>query len=240
MKLERRVVCVGDSHVLGQFGINFVEILRQRMSADGYHFVNAGENGDLAYNVLMRLDAVVAQKPDFVVTLVGTNDVNATLGGRAARFYRLTKRIRQTPCLEWYRDNMVGIVGLLKERTTARIALASPPVLGEALSSLPNERVRAYSGALKEIAAQEQVAYVPLFERQEQYLRELQRTGGRPHNANDMLFWKSVLRHFLLRRNFDTISRENGFLLTIEGIHLNSEGAGIAADEVERFLRSGA
>jgi lysophospholipase L1-like esterase len=232
------VVCVGDSLVRGQVSVNFVDILRHRMGADGFRFVNAGINGDLAYNVLMRLDMVVAQKPDFVVTLAGTNDVNATLSGKAARFYRLYKRLPQPPTPEWYRDNVIQIVRLLKEKTSASIALASPPVLGEALASLPNERIRAYSGLLKEIAAQEQVRYVPVHERQEEYLREVQHTEGRPHDSSIMLVLTSFLRHYVLRRSFDTISRQNGFHLTVEGIHLNSRGAGIVADEIEAFLRA--
>ncbi len=75
----RTVVCVGDSNVCGQVSVSFVDLLRQRLSDDGFHFINAGINGDLAHNVLLRLDAVVARQPDSVVILVGSNDVNATL-----------------------------------------------------------------------------------------------------------------------------------------------------------------
>ena len=239
MNQERLVICLGDSITRGQVSINFVEMLRHRMSADGFRFVNAGVPGDLADNVLMRLDTVVARKPDFIVILVGTNDVIATLPWhRTARCFRRKKRIGQVPSWEEYRDNVVRVVRLIKEKTAAKIALSSPPVLGEALSLLPNERVRAYSAALKEIAVQEQVAYVPLHERQEEYLRKAQHTEGRPYDDNRMLLLTYFLRRSVLRRSLDTISKENGFLLTIEGVHLNSQGARIVADEIEHFLRA--
>ncbi len=141
----RTVVCLGDSNVRGQVSVSFVDILRQRLSEDRFHLVNAGVNGDLAYNVLKRLDVVLTQKPDFVVILVGTNDVNATLTPRMTRGYRLLKGLPEQPGPEWYRANMLNIIRLLKDQTPARIAVTSHPVLGEDLASVANDRIRNYS-----------------------------------------------------------------------------------------------
>lgn len=232
----RTVVCVGDSLVRGQVSVDFVDLLRQRLSEDGFHFFNAGVNGDLAYNVLGRLDAVVARQPDFVVILAGTNDVNATLSPGIRLGYRLWKRLPQDPFTEWYHSNMLRIVRLLKEKTPAKIAITSPPVLGEDLASLPNERIRAYCALLREIATQEDVVYLPVHERQEEYLYQVRHVAGRPHCANSRIMWTSLFRHYVLRRSFDAIAKENGFVLTTEGLHLNGRGAAIVADEVESFL----
>jgi lysophospholipase L1-like esterase len=213
--------------------------LRQRLSDDGFHFINAGVNGDLAYNVLLRLDAVVARQPDFVVILVGSNDVNATLSPGIRLGYRLWKRLPQDPLTEWYHSNMLRIVKLLKEKTSARIAITSPPVLGEDLASLPNERIRAYCALLREIATEEDVVYLPVHERQEEYLHQVHHVAGRSHDAHSRILWTSLFRHYVLRRSFDAIAKENGFVLTTEGLHLNGRGAAIVADEVESFLRAG-
>lgn len=234
----RRVVCVGDSNVCGQVSVSFVDLLRQRLSDDDFHFINAGVNGDLAHNILLRLDDVVARQPDFVVILVGSNDVNATLNPGICLGYRLWKRLPQNPSAEWYHSNMVRIVRLLKEKTSARIAIISPPVLGEDLASLPNERIRAYCALLRDIATQENVAYLPVHERQEEYMRHVHHVAGRRHNANSRIMWTSLLRHYVLRRSFDSIARENGFVLTTEGLHMNGQGAAIVADEAESFLRA--
>jgi len=194
-------------------------------------------NGDLAYNVLTRLDVVIAEQPDFAIILVGSNDVNATLTARMARAYRLWKRLPEIPRPEWYEANMVRIIRLIKERTSARIAVISFPVLGEDLASLPNERMRAYSALLMQIAAQEEVTYLPVHERQERYLREVDHGAGRPHDANSMLMWTSLFRRYVLRQDFETIAEGNGFVLTTEGLHLNRRGATIVADVIEAFLR---
>jgi len=52
-----------------------------------------------------------------------------------------------------------------------------------------------------------------------------------------MVMWTSLFRHYVLGRDFETVSAENGFVLTTEGVHLNGPGAAIVADVVEAFLR---
>jgi lysophospholipase L1-like esterase len=236
----RSVVCIGDSLVRGQVSIDFIDILRERLSDEGFRFFNHGVNGDLSYNVLIRLDAVVACQPEFVIVLVGGNDVNATLSPALRLAYRLWKRLPEEPVIGWYYGNMLQIVKILKEKTPARIALVSPPILGEHLTSLPNERIRAYSAHLMQIATEEQVTYLPVHERQEDYLYKVHGAAGRRHHPNSTLMWTSLFRHYVLRRSFDAIARENGFLLTTEGLHLNGTGAAIVADTIEPFLRAGA
>jgi len=234
---RRSVVCIGDSLVRGQVSVDFVETLRKRLGVEGFDFFNAGVNGDLSYNVLTRLDVVIARQPDFVIVLVGTNDVNATLTPRMERGYRVWKRLPQIPRPEWYQANMVRIVRVLKEKTSARIAVTSPPVLGEDLASLANDRIRRYSALLFSLAMQEGVTYLPVHERHEEYLERAGHVAGRPHDPNSMVMWTSLFRHYVLGRDFETVSAENGFVLTTEGVHLNGPGAAIVADVVEAFLR---
>jgi lysophospholipase L1-like esterase len=233
----RSVVCIGDSLVRGQVSVDFVGILRDRLADAGFHFFNAGVNGDLAYNVLTRLGVVTARQPDYAIVLVGTNDVNATLTPRIQTAYRMWKRLPEMPTPEWYRANMLQIVRLLKEKTSARIAITSPPVLGEDLASPANERIRRYSAILLTIAMQEGITYLPVHERHEEYLRRINAIPGRPHDANSLLMWTSLLRHYVLGHDFEAIATRNGFVLTTEGLHLNRQGAAIVADVVETFLR---
>ena len=234
---RRSVVCIGDSLVRGQVSVDFVDILRERLGVEGFDFFNAGVNGDLSYNVLTRLDVVIARQPDFVIVLVGTNDVNATLTPQMEWGYRVWKRLPQIPRPEWYQANMVRIVRVLKEKTSARIAVTSPPVLGEDLASLANDRIRRYSALLFSLAMQEGVTYLPVHERHEEYLERSGHVAGRPHDPNSMVMWTSLFRHYVLGRDFETVSAENGFVLTTEGLHLNGPGAAIVADVVEAFLR---
>ncbi len=234
---KHKVVCLGDSIVRGQVSYNFVKLLDQRMTKSGFQFINAGIVGDQAYNVLMRLDSVIAYHPDFVIILVGTNDVTATLSPTLARISRMTRRFPQPPSPKFYQDNILRIVRRLKEQTSAKIALISLPVLGEDLESISNQRVREYNALLKEIACREKVSYLPVYERQEEYLRKAQQGSGRPYEGG-MLSMKALIRHFLLRQSFDEISMNNHFLLMTDGIHMNSRGATFITDEIKSFLES--
>jgi lysophospholipase L1-like esterase len=232
---SRRVVCLGASIVRGQVSTNFVNLLNQRMHKDGFHFINAGVNGDLAYNVLIRLKTVVDKQPDFIIILVGTNDVIGALVPRLAKWYRRVKRLPQLPTEQWYRDNILKIVYYLKENTRAKIALASLPVLGENLLSTFNKTINMYNGHLKEIAVQEQIGYLPVHERQMEYLTKTQ-PSGRDFESDGRLTRGLLVRHYLLRQSFDTISRRYGYVLVTDGIHMNSRGASFIIEEIESFL----
>jgi lysophospholipase L1-like esterase len=232
---SRRVVCLGASIVRGQVSTNFVNLLNQRMYKHGFHFTNAGVNGDLAYNVLTRLNTVVDKQPDFIIILVGTNDVIGALVPKMANWYRRAKKLPILPTEQWYRDNMLKIVQYLKENTRAKIALASLPVLGENLMSTFNKTISAYNVHLKGIAIQEQIGYLPVHERQEEYLTRTQ-PAGRDFESGGRLTRGLLIRHYLLRQSFDTISKRYGYVLVTDGLHMNSRGAYFIVEEIESFL----
>lgn len=234
---RRLVVCVGASIVRGNVSFNFVDLLSDRLSNKGFQFINAGVNGDLAYNVLQRLNSVIACQPDFVTILVGTNDVIATISPRTAGFYRWTKKLPCTPNLEWYRENLEEIVKRLQQKTEAKIALISLPVLGEDLSSNANQQITKYNDAIREIAERYDLAYLPVNERQVEFLRLIQRKPGRGFNGTGLM-WSAIVRHHLLRQSFDRISETNGLSLTTDCIHMNSRGGTIIADQIETFLKT--
>lgn len=236
---SRRVVCLGASIVRGQVSTDFVNLLNQQMLKHGFHFINAGVNGDLAYNVLMRLNTVVDKQPDFIIILVGTNDVIGALVPRLAKWYHRVKKLPQLPTEQWYCDNILKIVHYLKENTRAKIALSSLPVLGENLMSTFNKTINTYNGHLKEIAAQEQVGYLPIHERQEEYLTRTQ-PAGRDFESDGRLTRGLLIRHYLLRQSFDTIAKRYGYVLVTDGIHMNSRGASFITEEIESFLLTNA
>ncbi len=124
------VVCAGDSFTHGVMSADYLELLRARPGSDGFEFVNAGINGNLAWNVLQRLDDVVASRPDAVTLLVGTNDVLATLGPPWEPMYRRQQHIPVTPTLAWYVENVRGIIDRLRAETGARLAILDLPPLG--------------------------------------------------------------------------------------------------------------
>ena len=235
----KRVVCLGASIVRGEYSASFVKLLRKRLGDEGYEFINEGVNGDLAYNVLQRLDAVTAHAPDFIVILVGTNDVTAVFSPRVGESMRKIKKLPQLPSKQWYRDNIRDIIRQLKGATHARIGLCSLPNIGEDLNSQGNLLMKTYNTILADLARQEQITYIPVNETQSEYLRSQQTASGRVVEAKRLscMTFKFLMLRNVLRLSLDRIARINGFLLTTEGIHMNSRGAAIIADQIEAFLR---
>jgi lysophospholipase L1-like esterase len=233
MTVERHVVCLGDSLTRGQVSVDFVTMLGSR----AFRVTNAGVNGDLAYNVLQRLDSVVELRPDVVSVLIGTNDANASLSERNVRMMTRMKKLPRRPTIEWYHECLEAVVERLARETSADIALMSLPVLGEKLGSPSVLRAAEYSAVVKDIADAHQVAYLDLFERQLAYLTAGGFTPGIEFRDGRVLSATAAIQHFVLRRSLDSISRRRGLQLTTDLIHQNTRGATMIADLVEEFLR---
>jgi lysophospholipase L1-like esterase len=246
---DRVVVFVGSSLVHGRVCASFVDLIVQRHARraeqDRYTFINAGINGDTSYHVLQRLDSIIACDPDDVVILLGTNDVTGTLSPTAWRAYRGDKRLPGAPTLEQYRHNMRSIIRQLKANTHARIALCSLPVMGEDLTTLPNQLVREFNAVLNELADQEGAHYIPIYETEANFLtiqQQRERVPGKPYHGNPAeslrLGFLANLNHYLLGRSYDAVSHLNGMALKIDHLHSNSQEAALIADQVEGFLLS--
>lgn len=236
----KTVVCFGASLTAGTVSFNYLDLLGARTALADFRFINHGVNGDLAWNGLERLDRAIAEKPDFVTILIGTNDINATMSERNLLRYKAFNHLPTEPTLTWYECNLGTIVKRLKHETQARLALLSLAVIGEDLEHEANRKVALYNEAVRRVAREENVAYLPLHERMLAYLREheadrtqlpprLKYRDGLHNTGNALALHSSGL-------SWDEVSRRNGLLLTTDTLHLNSIGAGMIADLIEGWL----
>jgi lysophospholipase L1-like esterase len=236
----KTVVCFGASLTAGTVSFNYLELLGARPSLAEFRFINHGVDGDLAWNGLQRLDKVIADRPDFVSILIGTNDVNATMSERNWLRYKSFNHLPTEPTLAWYESNLTIIVQRLRQETQAHVALISLAVIGEDLEHEANRKVDLYNEAVRRVAAQEKVAYLPLHERMVAYLREneaeraqlpprLEYRDGLHNTGNALGLHNTGV-------SWDEVSRRNGLLLTTDCLHLNSIGAGMIADLIEAWL----
>jgi len=231
------VVCLGDSLTHGRVSHNYVDELDERFP-DDYLFVNAGINSELAYNVLQRIETVIALKPDYITVLIGTNDALGTLGEQSAQRYIEKWNLPQAPDRKWFRQNLVRIVTRLKQETRAQIALLSLPPITENPDHPGYIQARNYSRDIRLIAQEQQLAYLPLHEvltfAVEGEARENKLVFRGPERT---LMYKALAARFLLGRNWDAISAKNGFIFLTDFIHLNKKGADIVADLIDDFVR---
>jgi lysophospholipase L1-like esterase len=236
----KTVSCFGASLTAGNVSFDFLELLRARPALADFKFINRGIDGELAWNGLQRLDELIADKPDYVSILMGTNDVNATLSDRNRFRYLSFNKLPAEPTLEWYEENMRGIVARLKNETSARISLMSLAPIGEDLEHEAIRQVELYNDVIRRIARDEQLDYQPLYETMVAYLREhepdraslpprLAYKDGFTNIGNAIALHDSGL-------SWDDVSKRNGLLVTTDCLHLNSVGAGMVADLIEKWL----
>ena len=237
--LTRMVVCLGDSITRGQVSASYVDLLSEKMGKDGLNFINGGVNNDLAYNVLRRLDDFIDLKPQFVTLLIGTNDILAQHTPYKGLGLRILKNLPRKANFNWYIHNLSEIIRRIKLWTNAKIGLLSIPVIGEDLHSPAIHVVRKYNVAVRQIAAQQKISYLPVFERQVKYLKTTRtKPEGRAYVHFMLMTGVLLAARGLFHVDYDSFSRAMGYHLVTDGVHFNQQGARLIAEEIEKWLRS--
>jgi len=227
-----RVACLGDSLTRAQFSVDYLDLLARRHPPGDVHLTRFGVNGDFAYNLLQRLDPVNANQPDVITVLIGTNDARASLAGHRVEQTMKRKKLPERPSAAWFRQCLTAIVERLRAETDASIALLSLPVLGQQPDGAAAQASQAYSRMIADVAATHATTYLPLHERQIEELRQADPLPIPYREVTPAAGIGVLVRHTVLRRSLDTISRRRGLLLTTDHIHQNSRGAGLIAEVV--------
>lgn len=227
------LVCAGDSITHGLLNANFVKPLQRRLAAEQIEVVNAGMSGDLAVNLLRRLDKIIACRPDVVTILIGTNDVESQIDDKWRKRYERQGRLTEPPTRDTFRSALDEIVRRLLTETSARVALIEIPIMGEDLDSTHNQRVRDYNQIVHTIADAHDIAVLPLHQRLVDGFPTEHRSP--PFDGTQGLMGRAIIAHFLRRRRWDAIAADNGMVWLVDNIHPNDRGAAVIADLVEEF-----
>ena len=227
------LVCAGDSITQGAMSANWVRQVA-RAVAPAVDTVNAGISGNLAWNLLSRLDEVIACRPAIVTVLIGTNDALAQISRNWSDGYMRWQHLPQRPAIGWYSGNLQRIVGRLKSETSARIALLSLPPLGNATGGRWQDLLAPYNAIIHDVAARAELPVLPAHERIAGLIRESQPPA--PWDGTRKLMGAAILRRVLLRRSWDAIAHRHGFTATTDGVHLNEPAAAQIAALVEQFV----
>lgn len=236
--MPRTLVCIGDSITRGTVSVNYVKLLQYRFQQKGIdiQIVNAGINSAMCFHILHRINSIIKRNPDFITILIGTNDINNAMTPyniiRAIILFGLFKN----PSLTWYENSYSQLIKILHQRTHARIALLSIPPVGEKTHGYIFEKANLTTQLISKIASDTRCSYLPLFEQMIEFLRN-NPSYTRFHYAHwQSLGFKAILNHFLLGKSWDEISIMNGFRLHTDYLHLNTAGALMVVDLIEKFV----
>lgn len=236
------VACLGSSTTASRGTYKWIDELEGRPHSSRFRFVNFGVGGDLSVNTVRHLDRVIAQRPSRVIVLIGTNDILASVFPNFRRYVRVVKRVSDEPSPARFDENLAVIVRRLTREAGARVGLSSLAPLGEDPgSSHPvqarlNDLIATYNGIIREAASVGNADYLPFYEA---FLERLARTAATRAFTRFSFasFYRDYLwREMVMRQSFDEIARSNGWVLHIDGIHLNTEGGRILTETVQDFL----
>lgn len=230
---DRPVVVAGASIVRGKASVDFVQLLREEFPTRT--FVNAGVNGNVAWELLQRIDRVIACQPAQVIILIGTNDVQAMLTPDATQSTRKSKQLPEDPSLGWYASCMTEIVRRLQS-CGSDVSLCSLPPIGQDLDAPVNAMVREANAALRSVCEETGSTYVPVYEHLTELLASQGATSGPAWTGSWAPGIASLVQHFVLGRSYDAIALSRGWILSPDGVHMDSTGAGIIRDLIAKWL----
>lgn len=233
------VVCLGDSLTCGNLSSDWVSHLRDELTnnlSEPTVVLNAGVNMETARNALQRLDEVIACKPSHVTILVGTNDLKAQHSPMEGFLYKVLGKLPKVATIEDYEKDLQTMRDRLLA-VGARVALVSPPVLGEDVDSRANRAAAAYAETVRRVAAEggEHCVYLPLFERT---AADLPKVGGRPYCGMRFFFWLCLLCFdiHLWNRDLGEVQKERNLGVTVDLVHLGPAAARSLSDMVAAFV----
>lgn len=234
---KKVVVCAGDSITHGRVSANYVDVLERRLGPERFAVVNAGKNSELSWNLLQRAEDIIKCHPDYVSILIGTNDANCMLSEKVCKRQMRAMKLPQRPDEQWFKKNLVLLCKILKEKTSAKIGLLSIPPIGEDLESAPVKLTLRFSQIIHEVAWENDCVYIPLYEKMLDYIT-MKASPCKIHYADgsETAMYVALVKRFLLGKSFDAISRENGFAMLTDLLHLNDTAASMVAELIEKYL----
>jgi acyl-CoA thioesterase-1 len=235
---EKVVVCFGDSLTEGNASFDYVSRLAGRLEPSGHTVLNAGINGQLAWNLRMRVDEITRIDPAYIVLLVGTNDVRAIENEVAASQYVKEQSLPETPSPEFWQDNYRQLLDVLCHETRSRVILVTLPMLGEREGEAVDAYVQRANQLIEQEARTRDLPCVPLYARLTSMLDPDARARAPTYAAqySRRLAVRAVLLHYLLGMSWDRITGRNGMSLLTDMIHLNETSGEVLVELVEAAI----
>jgi lysophospholipase L1-like esterase len=228
-----RIGFFGDSLTAGVPGSSYVAMLRERFPEDT--LLNFGRANDTVVSLYGRVSAMRFDEPlDVAFLWIGVNDVPPSSRWSDRAFHALLGQRRARDMHE-FRTYFRATLGLLCNRA-GRVIVAPPALKGENPENPPNCRLADLAGLIREVTAEcERAEFLDL---QAAFGRALaSRPGSDPLPGNPL---RVLLDALTLRTDgqIDARSAERGLQLTLDGVHLNSAGARLVAEELAAAIQN--
>ena len=230
------VLCCGDSITHGHIGYDWVGSLRENDSSKIY--VNAGVNGDLAWNLNQRLEDALKCNPDYITILIGTNDAMGSEKIKSIQeAYVINKELPQLPSIDWYEKELESMIQYMQSNSNAKIAISTLPWVGEHDSHSIMDVVRNHNVIIKNIAEKYNLTLIDLFDHLSHIIGN--NSSSAPYVTTQwrtIRIIRAVILHYVFGWNWEKIGKKYGLKTMCDHIHLNENGGIILENLIEEFL----
>lgn len=236
------VICCGDSITHGRIGFDWVTELANKDK--NRLFINAGVNGDLAWNLFQRLEEIIKCKPDIITILIGTNDAMGSQTKKLGDDYIKIKKLPQRPSIGWYEENYDLIIERLKKDTEARIYLISLPWIGENEDESIIDIVKSHNRVIENLAQKHKLNIIPFFNEIDLLIKSPESEQS-SHQSKYRINYKrtarimrAVILHYIFGHTWNSISNKYKLITLCDFIHLNKNGGLLLKDLIEARINT--
>ncbi|RJS58816.1 GDSL-type esterase/lipase family protein [Bacillus sp. PK3_68] len=214
-----RIGLIGDSLTEGRPGVSFLNLLKERYP--NLTFDNLGKPGETVKSLHARLTkSKLATDYDLAFLWIGTNDV-----------YSKMLSVQAQPVAgdrQEFREVFTKVLEIVIA-SAKQVVTVSPAIIGENMSNEANKELRDLSTIIQSITdLYSTVSFLNMQAVFEGHLANVKSSDYMSTSVwrvmKDVLFYKNEAR-------IDRLSNKRGLHLTLDGIHLNTSGARIVADE---------
>jgi len=226
-----KIAFFGDSLTEGFPGVSYFSLIEKKFPES--ELFNYGKGGDTVISLLERIESInLPSKFDFAFLWIGVNDVFVKI----SRLYPFLKKLRRQP---WAKNHDVftshyeKLLNFLAAKTD-RLFTVPPVFIGEDLDNPWNKELEALNTVIKDLSLfRENCEFIDL---RKMFIEKL--TGQNPSLYVPKSFVR-IIRDTLTLKTTGTVKRESlgrGLHLTLDGVHLNTAGADLAAEVFAKVI----
>ena len=238
-KNKKIIACIGDSLTHGNIGQSWVDILRKDFPE--YIFLNEGVNGNTAWQVIQRLDPILACKPDIVVLMIGSNDAMGSFDINSGLRYKRNNNLPEVPTFEKYKEQLSEILKSLSG--VPKIAVCTIPPLGENKDSPANKHVEKFNNLIKLTSRNHNIDLLPVSESLWLSLDSRTYPLNSDYNPKGIKImhriFGGIFHHYIFKKSWNQIAKSKGQWILFDQIHLNETGANIVHKIVKNYISRG-
>ena len=233
-----KLLFIGNSITKGEIGESFVDLFQEQYP--DWTIKNAGENGNTLKNVSDRIAREIENSDyDFIIIEAGYNDIILPYLDRKGLLFRFAFRYLVRKGLrpvgpEKFHVKLSQMVAFIQSKTNSKIILTTLGCINENLSADVNLLRIGYNDLIVKVANQHDCLIADIAHEMELVLNKTSQTDYLLNNfLNSVYFDKKKCR---MEGGPDKLSAKRNLSLTIDGVHLNSAGAMIYKQAIEREI----